>query len=48
MILCSDINYFCAWYKRILNIAVRSNNKMLSNEAQGILDYYKEDFDEVF
>ena len=47
MILSSEINIFCHWYKRILMIAVKSKSYSLSFKANDILDYYQAGFKNV-
>lgn len=47
MILSSNINYFCNWFKRVLLIARDSPNRALSFTANDILGSYGEEFERV-
>lgn len=47
MILSSEINIFCRWYKRILMIAAESKSYSLSFKANDILSYYQTGFNNV-
>ena len=47
MILSSDIDIFCRWYKKILLIATESKNHSLTFRADDILSYYQVGFKNV-